>query len=70
MTAEPEDDGRRVPAKVYPAILESGGWIVEAPVSDRSAEGEELRMFAGQTALELALEYAHVIYGSASCFWR
>jgi hypothetical protein len=67
MLTEPKEANHRVPAKVYPAILDGGGWVVEAPASD---SGDGLSTFTGRTALAQALEYAHRTYGSAAYFSR
>jgi hypothetical protein len=59
-----DEEGRPVPAKVYPASAETQGWVVEAPASADAASGD-LRTFTGSVALLQALEYAHLTYGSA-----
>lgn len=69
MVPQPDDDSRPAPAKVYPAVVDAEGWIVEAPTSASAADGG-LRTFTGITALARALEYAHRTYGGASYFSR
>ena len=69
MASQQDEDSRRLPARVYPAVQDASGWIVEAPPSEAPASGE-LRTFTGVAALAHALEYAHRIYGSASYFSR
>ena len=66
MAAQFDDDTRPGSAKVYPAVKEADGWVVEAPVY--AAASDELRTFTGPTALSQALEYAHHTYGAALCF--
>lgn len=59
-----DEEGRPVPAKVYPASTEAQGWVVEPPTSaDEHVAG--CRTFTGSTALIQALEYAQRTYGSA-----
>jgi hypothetical protein len=69
MASERDEEGRPVPAKVYPSPAEAQGWVVEAPASGNPASGD-LRTFTGSAALLQALEYAHHTYGSASYFCR
>jgi hypothetical protein len=59
-----DEEGRPVPAKVYPASTETTGWIVEPPASAQSACPDR-KTFTGSTALLQALEYAQRTYGSA-----
>ena len=58
-----DEQGRPVPAKVYPAPSE--GWVVEPPVPGDPAGGD-FKTFIGPAALTQALEYAHRTYGGAS----
>lgn len=62
-------DIRPMPAKVYPALPDAQGWVVEAPLCRNSAE-PQLRTFTGRAALPQALEYAYRTYAAASCFSR
>ena len=59
-----DEEGRPVPAKVYPASTETAGWVVEPPASGHSAR-PDCKTFTGSTALLQALEYAQRTYGSA-----
>ena len=69
MASQQDEDSRRVPARVYPAVQDASGWVVEAPASEAPASGE-LTTFTGVAALAQALEFAHRTYGSASYFSR
>ena len=60
-----DEDGRPVPAKVYPASAEALGWIVEPPAPGLGLVGGDCRTFTGSAALLQALEYAQRTYGSA-----
>ena len=64
MASEWDEEGRPVPAKVYPAPAEAPGWVVEPPALLDPASGD-CRTFTGSAALLQALEYAHRTYGSA-----
>jgi hypothetical protein len=59
-----DEEGRPVPAKVYPASCGTTGWVVEPPSSDHAA-GAHPKTFTGSSALIQALEYAQRTYGSA-----
>lgn len=59
-----DEEGRPVPAKVYPAAAEAAGWVVEPPASGQPASADR-KTFTGSTALLQALEYAQRTYGSA-----
>ena len=59
-----DEEGRPVPAKVYPASTETAGWVVEPPGSGQSACPDR-KTFTGSAALLQALEYAQRTYGSA-----
>ncbi len=69
MASQRDEEGRPVPAKVYPSPTEGQGWVVEAPTAGTPTEAG-LTTFTGATALPQALEYAHRVYGSASYFCR
>ncbi len=69
MASQQDEDSRLPPARVYPAVPDAQGWVVEAPASEAPASGES-RTFTGVAALAQALEYAHRTYGSASYFSR
>jgi len=64
MTSNRDEDGRPVPAKVYPASSDRQEWVVEPPSSGESVIGTP-KAFAGSAALLRALEYAHLTYGGA-----
>ena len=59
-----DEEGRPVPAKVYPAPAEMAGWIVEPPGENHPASSGR-KTFTGSAALLQALEYAQRTYGSA-----
>ena len=60
---------RPLPAKVYPAVPDAQGWVVEPPSRGDPAE-EQMRVFTGKSALHQALEYACRTYGAVSYFCR
>lgn len=64
-----DEQGRPVPAKVYPASAEGREWVVEPPLPSNPVDGAR-RTFVGPAALTQALEYAHRTYGAASYYSR
>ncbi len=59
-----DSEGRRTPAKVYPASEDTAAWVVEPPMDDASAVVER-KTFTGHAALLQAVQYAHDTYGCA-----
>ena len=64
MASNRDEEGRPVPAKVYPLSAAAQEWVVEPPSLDGPTRSEP-KTFSGSAALPRALEYAHRTYGGA-----